>query len=190
MEQYSTEASETTMETAIAPVTQNLRTLIEDYATYNCWANTTLISWLRSFPSDALEREVPSSFPTIKQTLFHLWTVQSWWLGNLQQTNPISRYGEQFQGPLEEVYEMLTSQSEAFTAYVKTVSEESLKELRAFSIPTVGTFEIPQFEIAQHTVNHSTYHRGQIVTIARNLGITNAPMTDYMFYLIMNKTRG
>ncbi|MFB6801427.1 DinB family protein [Peribacillus butanolivorans] len=31
-------------------------------------------------------------------------------------------------------------------------------------------------------MNHSTYHRGQIITIGRNVGLTDAPMTDFNIY--------
>jgi uncharacterized damage-inducible protein DinB len=34
-----------------------------------------------------------------------------------------------------------------------------------------------------HCMNHSTYHRGQIVTIARNLELTDPPSTDFMRYV-------
>jgi uncharacterized damage-inducible protein DinB len=40
-----------------------------------------------------------------------------------------------------------------------------------------------RFDFIQHAMNHSTYHRGQLVTIGRNLGYIDAPMTDYNFYL-------
>jgi uncharacterized damage-inducible protein DinB len=43
------------------------------------------------------------------------------------------------------------------------------------------------FEYIMHYANHSTYHRGQVVTIGRNLGFTDAPMTDYNFYNIDGK---
>ena len=33
----------------------------------------------------------------------------------------------------------------------------------------------------QHTVNHSTYHRGQIVTMLRQAG-ANAVSTDFLLY--------
>jgi len=36
-------------------------------------------------------------------------------------------------------------------------------------------------------MSHSTYHRGQIITIGRNLGMTDAPMTDFNFYLLTAK---
>ena len=31
-------------------------------------------------------------------------------------------------------------------------------------------------------MNHSTYHRGQIITILRELGVTTLPTTDLMAY--------
>src|SRR5262249_46343090 len=81
----------------------------------------------------------------------------------------------------------LIKQSEEFVAYVNSLADVSLQESCSFSIPTVGDFNRSAFEIIQHCMNHSTYHRGQIVTIGRNVGLNDAPMTDYMVYLLMAK---
>jgi len=40
----------------------------------------------------------------------------------------------------------------------------------------------------QHCINHGTYHRGQIITIARNIGITDPPTTDYNYYNMVLKS--
>ncbi|MBL0256882.1 MAG: hypothetical protein IPQ03_04840 [Bacteroidetes bacterium] len=43
--------------------------------------------------------------------------------------------------------------------------------------------KLSRYEYIIHVINHSTYHRGQVVTIARGLGITeNIPATDYNFF--------
>jgi uncharacterized damage-inducible protein DinB len=34
-----------------------------------------------------------------------------------------------------------------------------------------------------HCINHQSFHRGQLVTFARQLGITDIPSTDYIVYL-------
>jgi uncharacterized damage-inducible protein DinB len=47
-----------------------------------------------------------------------------------------------------------------------------------------------RFEMLQQCFNHGTYHRGQIVTLGRNLKITDAPATDYFFYLEEKKRAG
>ncbi|MFN2424735.1 MAG: DinB family protein [Cryomorphaceae bacterium] len=32
-------------------------------------------------------------------------------------------------------------------------------------------------------MNHSTYHRGQLVTMGRQAGLSTPPQTDYIFYV-------
>lgn len=162
-----------------------LATLLRNYASYNLWANTQLVHWLKTKPVESMAQEVPSSFPSLRLTLLHIWQTQAWWLGNLQQVQSDFVYGQPFHGSMEAVFDGIVEQSEAFVAFVESLSDSTLQENYGFSIPTVGEFAISGFEIIQHCMNHSTYHRGQLITIARNLGFTDAPMTDYMFYLLM-----
>ncbi len=42
---------------------------------------------------------------------------------------------------------------------------------------------LPRYEYIVHVVNHSSFHRGQLVTMARQLGIDkDIPNTDYNIY--------
>lgn len=38
-------------------------------------------------------------------------------------------------------------------------------------------------QIIMHCMNHSTYHRGQIITCMHQLKITEIPQTDFIYYL-------
>jgi uncharacterized damage-inducible protein DinB len=51
----------------------------------------------------------------------------------------------------------------------------------------VGEICRPRVELLQHCLNHSTYHRGQIVSIGHQVGLKDAPMTDYMYYVLRVK---
>jgi uncharacterized damage-inducible protein DinB len=42
--------------------------------------------------------------------------------------------------------------------------------------------DLPEYEYLMQVINHGTYHRGQIVAIGRNIGITDVTNTDYNFY--------
>lgn len=46
---------------------------------------------------------------------------------------------------------------------------------------------LPKYDYLMQVINHGTYHRGQIVTIGRNIGITDATNTDYNFYNVVKK---
>ena len=37
--------------------------------------------------------------------------------------------------------------------------------------------------IILHVMNHGTYHRGQLVTMGRELGISDPPKTDFMAFV-------
>jgi len=38
------------------------------------------------------------------------------------------------------------------------------------------------YEILSHVFNHSTYHRGQLVTLFRQVGFTDVTSTDLLLY--------
>lgn len=173
--------------TATHTTPANLSSLVKDYTTYNLWANCQLVKWLKAKPANLFEQEVPSSFPSLKATLVHIWDVERCWLGHLKQSPVRSFRMEGFDGTLEEVFEGILEQSEAIDDYASFLTDSQLLEGCYFALPYVGEHTVPAFEIIHHTMNHSTYHRGQLITIGRNLGLTDAPMTDYMYYLLRVK---
>jgi uncharacterized damage-inducible protein DinB len=40
----------------------------------------------------------------------------------------------------------------------------------------------PFWQTFQHLVNHGTYHRGQVVTMLRQLGVQTVPSTDLIAF--------
>lgn len=45
------------------------------------------------------------------------------------------------------------------------------------------SFENEVEPLSYHLVNHGTYHRGQVTTMLRELGVTHLASTDIIFYL-------
>ncbi len=43
-------------------------------------------------------------------------------------------------------------------------------------------FKQPIFQMLLHVFNHGTYHRGQLVTMLRQLGVENIPATDFIVW--------
>jgi uncharacterized damage-inducible protein DinB len=164
-----------------------LGTLVRDTAIYNLWANQTLVDWLKNKPTELMDKVVPSSFPSLKETLVHIWDTQRFWLSVLQEVPaPPSFRMVGFDGTLEDVFQGLVDQSLEMALYIETLEESALAEDVEFNTPWVSGTQA-RFEFIYHCLNHSTYHRGQLITIGRNLGFTDAPMTDFNFYLLRVK---
>lgn len=174
------EQQEPTMEAGVAPIVY----LMKNYADYNLWANATLVNWLRTKPANILAKEVPSSFNTIKATITHILSAQQYWLTVIKGNKPGGFNG--FEGTLQEAFVELVEQSDEFADYIKEMTEDTIgRNIEVINPWFRCDFQI--FEYIMQVINHGTYHRGQIITMGRNLGFTDAPMTDYNVYNIHGK---
>lgn len=144
---------------------------------YNLWANKRLIAWLKSNDDELMSKKCPSSFSNILTTLDHILDGQLFYYAALNEL-PIEK---PWSNSLQEVYNGLIAQSVNFVNYVE--NQDTFEDARLVKVNQLeGKF--PQFEIIQHCMNHSTFHRGQIITIGHQLGLTKAPSTDMLFYFI------
>lgn len=95
-------------------------------------------------------------------------------------------YFHVFNEPPEALFTGMLGQSASLLQYVQSLPESALSGQYKFSIPYTGDFDLEQADL-QHCLNHSTYHRGQIVTMARTIGLTDPPMTDYILFVNSRK---
>jgi uncharacterized damage-inducible protein DinB len=173
-------------QTVVKPSTA-LEGVMKSFTNYNAWANRALVNWLKTKPVDVMDKEIASSFPSIQQTLVHIWDTERFWSSVLQQQPPpVSFRMEGFHGSLEEVFEGIVQRSDDLASYIYTLSDEAMQEEVAFTSPWISG-KAARSEYLLQVLNHSTYHRGQVITIGRNVGLTDAPMTDYNFYLLYGK---
>ena len=164
-----------------------LPNILKDFARYNAWANEQILNWLFSKPLDLLDRETSSSFPTLRLTLMHIWGAQEIWMQRLKgQETPIFP-SENFQGSLQDLKTGLMANSQSFADFTEQSPEPFFQAAISYQNSRGEKFHTPNSEVLLHCLQHSTYHRGQIVTMARGLGLTDPPPTDYIFYVRIRK---
>ena len=151
-----------------------------NYAAFNLWANKTFADWLKTKPEELLIREIPSSYPSIILTVLHIRNTERFWLSALNKLPPTA-FDPGFEGNITDALLSFENQSVIFSEYVNSQSEYSILETFKLDMPWMKG-QVPKYEIIQHCLNHSTYHMGQIITIGRNVGIIDPPMTDYNYY--------
>jgi len=161
----------------------NLKTLVTHTAQYNEWVVNKYLNWLSTKPDEQLQKKVISSFPTILATLHHIWQTQEYWWGHIAENDDFDFEKNAAQTGKEEIFSGLKSNSEKLTKYVESLSEEDLVKNVNIESPWFQC-NFSKYEYIQHIIMHGTYHRGQIVTMGRNAGITDAPMTDYNLWNI------
>ncbi len=166
----------------------SIKKLISSYAAYNLSANQQFVNWLSKQSEEQLQKDVPSSFNGVLQTLNHIWAIEEMWCADLfKNTDAVNRYGLQDLNP-KEVFEGLTNRSSIIAEQVSQLTDKELSENVHIKTPWFEA-NLTLVEYLQHLFNHGTYHRGQIVTIAHNLGFTEMPSTDFLFYSLMTSNK-
>jgi uncharacterized damage-inducible protein DinB len=146
---------------------------------YNLWANERLIAFLTTVDRNIIYRPNSSSFGTIDHTLQHILSGQLYWHEVIvhQEIND-------FNLPLKEnavdeiMTDLIVSSQQLIDSISKFNEQQLLERIQA------SDSSQSRYEYIFHLVNHGTYHRGQVVTICRMLGVSSEiPVTDYDGYL-------
>ena len=144
-------------------------------ARHNLRANTAVAKVLNSIDPNLIDKEVKSSFTSIRKTAFHIWDAEYIWLARLRTElllqfpskiapASISKFPD---GALQ-LLTFIEMQNDAFffdsTKYKNKAEIEMINE---------------NAEILFHIFNHSSFHRGQLITLLHSLAYEGKmPRTD------------
>ena len=160
-----------------------MKQILVDYARYNFWANENLITLFRSVDDALIAEEIESSFPSIRKTLLHIWDAESLWLERLNGHSPSDFPSKNFTGSNGDIFDGLLKTSQDLVQYIVNKPAPYFRKKCTFSLISLQTeMTQPVREMIHHTLNHSTFHRGQLITMCRQFNISPIPRTDYIIY--------
>ena len=156
---------------------------LSNHLAYSVWANETLVDRLKKLDDSLLHQEVKSSFTSIAKTLLHMWDAEVVWLKRFQGTSLSGWPSKDFTGTTTELLSGVLNSSRDIQKFVASRGEDFVNGTFRYKNLKGNEFEDSVEPILFHIVNHGTYHRGQITTILRELGVTDLASTDIIFYL-------
>lgn len=159
-----------------------LKSHIDKLADYNHWANSLLLDTCRSQGDEVFEKEALSSFKSIGKTFLHIWDAQVIWLARIKGYSPTEFPSSQYNQAFQHIAHFFEEQNMLFANSVKLLEEPTLYTLCRYNDTKGNAHTQTISEIILHCINHSTYHRGQIVTMLRQHGANNIPSTDIISY--------
>jgi uncharacterized damage-inducible protein DinB len=148
---------------------------------YNAWANRRILDACDALSGDQFTQDLRSSFPSVRETLAHIaaaeWIWTERWHGH-SPTAPPDWYKAADRGGLRERLAALDRDLIEFASHLGPADLERVTEYRNMSGQASAQ---PLWQPLQHLANHSTYHRGQITTMLRQLGAA-PPHTDLIVF--------
>ncbi len=167
----------------------HVKKFIREYAQYNIWANQLICRVIASLSKEQIMKEIPSSFSSIQKTLLHIWDAQLIWINRLEGVSVTAYPSATFAGTREEMLEGVISTSKKLQKIVSLLDKNDLKSVKKYATMTGGIVTSSQYQVLAHIFNHSTYHRGQLVTLLRTAGVTELPKTDLIFFYRENPVK-
>jgi uncharacterized damage-inducible protein DinB len=164
-----------------------MKELLVQLASYNVWANKILTDAVLSLSGEQQYQQLESSFPTLYTTIMHMWTAESIWWQRVKLNEKINLPGEDVNPTTTDAVNGLMQQSFLWEEWTSHASEMILQHVYAYQNSKREQFKQPVYETLLHVFNHSTYHRGQLVTMMRTLGIKTIPQTDFMVFVRKKK---
>lgn len=153
-------------------------------ANYNNWTDDIAIEWLNQINDEQWNRPIISSFSSIKQTVIHLVSAKKIWIDFWTKApNPVYLSSE-FKGTKDELIEIWEKASVDLTNFMEKFSDENYRQPVSFIYPNGREGQMIFWQTFHHFVNHATYHRGQLVTLLRQVGFTSFTNTDLATYFI------
>lgn len=155
----------------------NIRQLYD----YNRWAGRRTLKVASTLASDDFLRPMGNSFSSVRDTLAHILGAEWIWLERWQGRSPKA---------LLDPATFPTAQS--LESRWETVARDQLQFIEALTPQRLGEelayinlrglrYSYPLWQQLIHVVNHSSYQRGQVTTLLRQLG-AEAVSTDFLVY--------
>lgn len=120
--------------------------------------------------------EANKPMPAAEKLFSHILNAQNIWMKRIDHEEPDY---DRFQ--IHSIAEFENIHLRNMDAMLRVLHTKDLEELIIYTISTGESFVNSVSDILFHVVNHSTYHRGQVVSQFRQNDI-DPPVTDYIFF--------
>jgi len=155
---------------------------VRELFAYNAWANRKIFDAAMALPDEQYRRDLKSSHGGIHGTLAHIvWAEQLWLHRWLARPNPAVPQGRDLAtiGAVRARWEEVEAERAAFLG---GLTAAQLEATRAVKPSTGGEYVHTLRQMLLHAVDHSTYHRGQVVTLLRQVGAVPPNTGLIVFY--------
>lgn len=159
---------------------------IRDLYAYHRWANGRVLDAVLALDAEAYGRGLVSSFPSIRETVVHALSAEWVWLRRWKGRSPTAMPVGWAEMPVDELAAAWSVVEAEQGHFVAGLGSEDLDRVVEYRDMRGDAFAQPLWQLLRHVVNHATYHRGQIVTLLRQVG-AEPPSTDMVLF---HRTRG
>jgi len=140
-----------------------------------------MIKCVEKLSPEQLHSTIESSFNSVFKTILHIWDAEYIWLQRMQG-NSIKDWPSKMMDKEGFSTNLFLANSANFNDFVNGVKDSFFEQNCEYTNLKGEKFITPFGTVIMHCMNHGTYHRGQLVTMFRQLGLHEIPSTDLITF--------
>ena len=160
-----------------------MKQLLKNFTNYNLWANSKICYFLSAIDKTVNDEITNERIAIIQETVLKIWENEVIWYNRFNGDTTSKKPCENLNGGFEEFQKMFLDQSHRLVSYAASLDDSQLNSDFEYSNPNGEKFKTQLYRVIMHCVNHSTYLRGQVVTMLRSIGYENLSSLDLETYL-------
>jgi uncharacterized damage-inducible protein DinB len=155
---------------------------IRDHFRYSEWANARLLEAAAQVsPEDAI-RDSGISHVSLQGLLVHLYGADRLWYRRIVEgRSPSGLFDAEEDVSMLRALRDLPAQCRLWVEWADRLTDAEAVEIKHYGDMKGAARHEPTWAVVAHVVNHSTYHRGQIASVLKQLG-HQPPGTDYIVW--------
>jgi uncharacterized damage-inducible protein DinB len=145
---------------------------------YSRWATERILQAVSILSPEIYIKDLGNSFPSIRDTLVHIYGADRAWLGRVQGQN-LGRVNPEHYPDVATLKADWSQVGSSWPEVIKKLNPQQVISYQSFD-GTAYTSTLD--EIIRHVVNHATYHRGQVTTMLKQQGMKPISTDLITFY--------
>jgi uncharacterized damage-inducible protein DinB len=153
---------------------------------YDTWANGAFLDAIEGLPEEKQRLDLKASHRNLFGTMVHVVAAEEIWLSRWKGAPKARLTREEDVPDAKELRRWWNDVIAERDAFANALLEDDLDREMEMSTTSGTTYRHRFADMFRHVVNHSSYHRGQLVSMLRQLG-EKPPSTDFIRFLRENR---
>jgi uncharacterized damage-inducible protein DinB len=154
---------------------------VRELYVYNHWANQRVLASVTPLSGEQFTRSMGNSFGSVRDTVAHILAAEWIWLERWLGRSPKALLPAADFPTAASIRERWATVEQDRDGFIQTLTAAKLQEPVAYINIRGEPYSYLLWQQMAHVVNHSTYHRGQVTTLLRQLG-AEPQSTDLLLY--------
>jgi uncharacterized damage-inducible protein DinB len=156
----------------------DLQTLLD----YHYWARDRLFASLEPLTHEQLTTDLGNSFPSIFDTVVHIYGADWVWRSRWDGESPAALPASSTFSDLASVRRAWADEERRTRDILRRLGPEGITRPIEYRGWDGRMWAQPFWHMLQHVVNHGSYHRGQVTTLLRQLGVPPPKAMDLIAF--------